>query len=67
MTKMSVIVFGAKKNRAALLKQFEKKVGWTVTEFAESKGVTRARMSRQLIKARKEREKEREEVKNKGE
>ena len=54
--KMSVIIFGAKKNRAALLKQFEKKEGLTITEFAESKGVTRARMSKQLIKAKKERE-----------
>ena len=48
----------AQKRRVKLLAQYESlPPGTTVTEFAEKHSVTRARMSKQLIKAREERAK----------
>lgn len=56
MARMRDIKAAAKKNRAKLLAQFERMPeGYTITEFAEKHGVTRARMSLQLIKAVEER------------
>jgi hypothetical protein len=55
MARMRDIKANAAKIRAKLLAQFDKMPeGYTVTEFAEKHGVTRARMSLQLIKARRE-------------
>jgi hypothetical protein len=50
---MKQIKLVAQKKRAKLLKQFTKLNG-TVTDFAVLHGVTRSRMSKQLIVARKE-------------
>ena len=48
----------AKKRRADLLAQFGRMPkGATITEFAEKHGMTRARMSQLLLKAKMEREK----------
>ena len=56
MARMREIKAAAQKRRAKLLAQFEKlPKGTTITEFAEKHGVTRARMSLQLIKAQDER------------
>jgi len=56
MARMRDIEAVAQKRRAKLLAQFEKlPEGTTITEFAEKHSVTRARMSLQLIKARRER------------
>jgi len=44
----------ARKRRAKLLAQFNKKDGWTITEFAEFHGMTRARMSKILSIAKRE-------------
>lgn len=56
MARMREIKEEAQKRRAKLLSQFEKlPKGTTVTEFAEKHGVTRSRMSLQLIKAHEER------------
>ena len=55
MARMRDIKEKAQKARANLLKQFNKMPkGTTITEFAEKHGVTRARMSLQIIKARNE-------------
>jgi hypothetical protein len=57
MARMRDIKAKAQKIRAALLKQFNRMPeGTTITEFAEKHGVTRARMSLQIIKARRENE-----------
>lgn len=53
MAEMKQIKSEAKKRRAKLLAEFDRK-DWTITKFAEKHGVTRARMSKQLIKARME-------------
>ena len=56
MARMRDIQATAQKRRAKLLAQFEKlPKGTTITEFAEKHKVTRARMSKQLIKAHEER------------
>lgn len=55
MQKMRDIKAAASKKRAKLLAQFNRMPkGTTITEFAEKHGVTRARMSKQLIKAKAE-------------
>ena len=53
MAKMKAIKDDAKKRRAKLLKEFVKLNG-TVTDFAELHGLTRARMSQLINKAREE-------------
>ena len=56
MARMRDIKANAQKRRVKLLAQFEKlPEGTTITEFAEKHSVTRARMSKQLIIARRER------------
>lgn len=53
MARMRDIKAEAAKTRAKLLAQFNKMPkGSTITEFAEKHGVTRARMSFQLCKAK---------------
>ena len=55
MARMRDIKAKARKIRAALLKKFNKMpAGTTITEFAELHGVTRARMSLQIIKAKRD-------------
>ena len=54
MAEMKHIKLQAQKRRAKLLADITR-LGWTVTKFADKHGVTRARMSKQLIMARKER------------
>ena len=55
MARMRDIKAIAAKTRARLLAQFNKlPKGSTITEFAEKHGVTRARMSLQLIRAKRD-------------
>jgi hypothetical protein len=53
MAEMKQIKAEAKKRRAKLLAEFNRK-DLTVTKFAERHGVTRARMSQLLLQARAE-------------
>lgn len=55
MARMRDIKEEARKRRKKLLDEFNKlPKGTTITEFAEMHGITHARMSKQLIMARKE-------------
>jgi hypothetical protein len=55
MAEMKVIKIKARKRRAKFLAEFTRK-GWTTTKFAALHGMTRARMSQILVKAKAEHE-----------
>ena len=51
MAEMLKIKMVAKNRRAKYLAEFNR-LGWTVTKFATKHGITRARMSQLLLKAK---------------
>ena len=53
MAEMLKIKMVAKKRRAKYLAEFNR-LGWTVTKFATKHGITRARMSQLIMKAKEE-------------
>jgi len=53
MAEMLKIKQAAQKRRAKYLAEF-KRLGWTITKFATRHGMTRARMSQLILKAKEE-------------